>query len=186
MVLEFGIGPIACHATLEQARFSTTAPLNVLATPDVIEIATAIGIAASDVVLDTHPTTTTIGLLFTLTEVANRHILSQAKINIDALKRFAQSYPQANRFGQYVYTRSDGAIHARMFDPLDNIPEDPATGSAAATLGTLLVNCTQTPQKFSLYQSDDMGRSSQIEVHAEAGQFAISGSAVAVMEGNLL
>ena len=37
MVLELGIGPIACHATPEQARFSTTAPLNVLATPDAIE-----------------------------------------------------------------------------------------------------------------------------------------------------
>ena len=121
-------------------------------------------------VLDTHPpTTATIGLQFTLTEVANRHILSRAKINIDALKRFAQSYPQAGRFGQYVYTRSDGAIHARMFDPLDNIPEDPATGNAAATLGALLVKCTQTPQKFSLYQGDDMGRPSQIEVHAEGG-----------------
>ena len=90
------------------------------------------------------------------------------------------------RFGQYVYTRSNGAIQARMFDHLDNISEDPATASAAATLGALLVNCTQTPQQFGLYQGDDMGHSSQIEVHAEAGQVTISGSAVAVMEGNLL
>jgi trans-2,3-dihydro-3-hydroxyanthranilate isomerase len=115
MVLELGIGPIACHATSEQAPFGTTAPLKVLATLDVIKSATAIGIAALDVVLDTHPpTTASIGLQFTLTKVVNRHILSQAKININALKRFAQSYPQAGRFGQYVYTRSDSATHKNV------------------------------------------------------------------------
>jgi predicted PhzF superfamily epimerase YddE/YHI9 len=62
-----------------------------------------------------------------------------------------------------------------MFDLLDNIPKDPATGRAAATLGALLVKCTQTPHTFSLYKDDDMGRPSQIEVHAEAGQVTISG-----------
>ena len=102
------------------------------------------------------------------------------------MRRFATKYPHAGRFALHVYTRGDGVIFARMFDPLDNIPEDAATGSAAATLGALLVKCTSAPQEFIIRQGDDMGRPSCIEVDAQVEQVTIGGSAVAVMEGQLL
>ena len=66
-----------------------------------------------------------------------------------------------------------------MFAPLGNITEDAATGSAAATLGALLIKCTSAPQEFAICQGDDMGRPSRIEVSAEAAQVTIGGSAVA-------
>ena len=73
-----------------------------------------------------------------------------------------------------------------MFAPLGNITEDAATGSAAATLGALLVKCTSPPQEFAICQGDDMGRPSRIEVSAEAAQVTIGSSAVTVMQGQLL
>jgi trans-2,3-dihydro-3-hydroxyanthranilate isomerase len=187
MTLELGVGPIVCHATDHSARFSTQVPLKVLAEPEVADVAQVLGLTVADIVLQTHPpTTATLGIQFTITEVRDRATLSAAKPNIEALRRFATKYPQAGRFAQHVYTRSDGVIFARMFDPLDNIPEDAATGSAAATLGALLVKCTSAPQEFIIRQGDDMGRPSRIEVDAKAEEVTIAGSAVAVMEGQLL
>ena len=187
MTLELGVGPIACHATKQSAQFSTQVPLKILVEPQVADVADVLGLTVSDIVLHTHrPTTATLGIQFTITEVRDRTTLSSAKPNIEAFQRFATKYPHAGRFAQHVYTRGDGVIFARMFDPLDNIPEDAATGSAAATLGALLVKCTSAPQEFIIRQGDDMGRPSCIEVDAQVEQVTIGGSAVAVMEGQLL
>lgn len=41
-------------------------------------------------------------------------------------------FPGNHDFAVYAWVEdADGTIHARMFAPLDGIPEDPATGSAA-------------------------------------------------------
>ena len=77
-----------------------------------------------------------------------------------------------------------------MFAPLDGIPEDPATGSAAAALSAYLGRLDGVSAGFDISQGVDMGRPSAIraEVTVEGGQpvaVAISGSAVKVMEGQL-
>ncbi|WP_298557303.1 PhzF family phenazine biosynthesis protein [uncultured Aliiroseovarius sp.] len=45
-------------------------------------------------------------------------------------------FPGNHDFAVYAWVEdADGTIHARMFAPLDGIPEEPATGSAAPPLG---------------------------------------------------
>ena len=73
-----------------------------------------------------------------------------------------------------------------MFAPLDNIGEDPATGSASATLAALLVQLTGQDVALSIRQGEDMGRPSLITARADQHGVTISGDAVLVMEGNLI
>jgi trans-2,3-dihydro-3-hydroxyanthranilate isomerase len=70
-----------------------------------------------------------------------------------------------------------------MFAPLDNIPEDPATGSAAATLTAYLAG--ETAISLTIHQGVEMGRPSVIQTSARDGQVTVSGAAVKTMEGRL-
>ena len=77
-----------------------------------------------------------------------------------------------------------------MFALLDGIPEDPATGSAAAALSAFLCWIDGTSQRFDIHQGIEMGSPSRIEadVTVEDGipvMVGIGGTAVKVMEGRL-
>ncbi|MEP6922632.1 MAG: PhzF family phenazine biosynthesis protein, partial [bacterium] len=87
--------------------------------------------------------------------------------------------------------------HARMFAPDDNIPEDPATGSAAGALGAYLVHhgaLSDEPvdrlHKFVIEQGDFINRPSriQIEVKGEKGAVTlvrVGGPSVVVAHGEV-
>jgi trans-2,3-dihydro-3-hydroxyanthranilate isomerase len=64
-------------------------------------------------------------------------------------------------------------VHARVFVPGLGVPEDPATGSAAAALGIALVASGRLPQggRYEITQGVEMGRPSVLSgrVEAEAG-----------------
>ncbi|HKK86229.1 MAG TPA: PhzF family phenazine biosynthesis protein [Roseovarius sp.] len=77
-------------------------------------------------------------------------------------------------------------IHARMFAPLDNIPEDPATGSACAALVAFLCDLEKQPLALTVHQGEDMGRPSLIHLTADSERVTVEGQAVRVMEGHLL
>jgi len=115
----------------------------------------------------------------------------------DALARF-QTLPDkitvpdigdwAGFVGIYVfYEREDGVIRTRMFS--GNL-EDPATGSAASTLGGWL-GTKRGPgvHNINILQGVEMGRRSDIELVVEIGQngevskIQLGGGAVEVMEG---
>jgi trans-2,3-dihydro-3-hydroxyanthranilate isomerase len=65
------------------------------------------------------------------------------------------------------------AVHARVFVPGLGVPEDPATGSAAAALGIALVASGRLPEggRYEISQGGEMGRPSRLSgrVEAEAG-----------------
>ena len=103
-----------------------------------------------------------------------------------AFRRGAQAHPEGPDFAQYAYVEDGDTIHARMFAPLDNIPEDPATGSACATLGSLLAEIEGRDMTLRIHQGDDMGRPSVIGVTTLDASVTISGSACKVMQGRLL
>jgi trans-2,3-dihydro-3-hydroxyanthranilate isomerase len=81
-----------------------------------------------------------------------------------------------------------------MFAPLDNVPEDPATGSAAAALAAYLV--TRLPETdgdvtLSIEQGVDMGRPSQLRLAVSkrdglVEHVSVGGDCVPVMRGELL
>lgn len=187
MVLELGVGPIRAFATAQEARFTTSAPLEVLARPSVDEVAAALSLKPDQIGTANHvPVMATLGLPFTFTELNSRAALAACQSDIAAFRAGAASYPGALDFAQFVYWRGPDAIHARMFAPLDNIPEDPATGSASATLGALLAELAGEDQAFTIRQGEDMGRPSGIGVATEGPAVTISGKACPVMEGRLL
>ena len=59
-------------------------------------------------------------------------------------------------------------LQARMFAPLNNIREDPATGSASAALGAFLASLdprSDVDLEIAMEQGLQIGRPSAIEVH---------------------
>lgn len=187
MTLELGIGPLKCHAQNGQARFTTEVPLERLAEPEVALVAKALSLDEGEIVTANHaPVMATLGLPFTITELKSRDALSRIISDISAFREGAAEYPGSLDFAQFAYVREGDMIHARMFAPLDNIPEDPATGSACATLGALLADLSGSDQALTIHQGKDMGRLSVIHLTTQDGAITISGAAKRVMQGRLV
>ncbi|MFP4328322.1 MAG: PhzF family phenazine biosynthesis protein [Paracoccaceae bacterium] len=187
MVLELGVGPLPCHAAAGRARFTTSAPLEILDHPDPALVAAALGLDPAQLCRERHaPAMASIGLPFTLTELAGPEALAACQPDIAAFRRGAGSHPGGLDFAQYAYIRDGDRIEARMFAPLDMIPEDAATGSAAATLGAYLCALEGRALELTIRQGVAMGRPSQIAVSAREGAVTVAGAAVRVMEGRLL
>lgn len=97
----------------------------------------------------------------------------------------------------YVYCREtvnhDAAFHVRMFAPHHGIPEDPATGSAAAAFAGAIHRFDGLPEgakAFLIEQGGEMGRPSRIrlEIDGHNGDIhaaRIGGFAVKTAEGRL-
>jgi trans-2,3-dihydro-3-hydroxyanthranilate isomerase len=115
----------------------------------------------------------------------------------------AEVYTRRGGTGCLAFTREtlevgDSRAHARFFAPADNIPEDPATGSACGALGAYLVHhgaLSLEPEdgryKFVLEQGDFIHRPSRInlDVKGERGhieEVKIGGLAVLVARGEIL
>ncbi|MEL6639873.1 MAG: PhzF family phenazine biosynthesis protein [Pseudomonadota bacterium] len=189
MTLELGIGPINCHAKDGQATFVTTAPLEIVSTPEVALTARCLGLPPEDVRSDVHPPTqASLGLPMVFVELQDRATLSRALPVTDAFREGAATYPSDLDFALFAYVRDGARLDARMFAPLDNIPEDPATGSACATVTALLSEKAGTPLEFTIYQGVDMGRPSLILTKAHPGvpmPIEVAGNAVQTMQGTL-
>ncbi len=191
MVLELGVGPIPVQVSGKAARFVTRVPLNVGDAPSVQDVAACLGLDASAIRTDRHaPEIASVGLPFALAELNDVEALSAALPNTDAFRAFDPNWPTDSHYDLLVYTRSGSAINARMFAPLDGIPEDPATGSAAAALAAYLGQLDGVSAAFEISQGVDMGRPSTISAEVTIGNgapksVAISGEAVKVMEGRL-
>lgn len=118
--------------------------------------------------------------------------LSRCRINSTAL---SEVYLAFGAVGCYAFTfetkEENSRVHARFFAPADNIPEDPATGSAAGSLSGYLVHhgATRT-NNFTIEQGDFMNRPSRIfaEVTGEKGnveRVKIGGSSVVIAKGEI-
>ena len=93
----------------------------------------------------------------------------------------------------YAYAPDGAGFRARMFAPGSGVPEDPATGSATATLAAPLLAAGVLPEgetRLSLRQGVEMGRPSllglRITVRGGAlAQVCVSGRAVPVAQGRI-
>ena len=188
MTLELGVGPIPCAFEGDSAAFTTTLPLELGVDVDPKVVARCLGIDAASITTANHaPVQASVGLMFTLVELASNDVLSQCAPITDAFRAAADAYPTDLDFAVFAYTREGNTINARMFAPLDNIPEDPATGSASAALAALLQDTLGTPLNLTIHQGVDMGRPSLIKATTEQDPFSItiSGQAVRTMTGTL-
>jgi trans-2,3-dihydro-3-hydroxyanthranilate isomerase len=161
-------------------------------------VANCVGLAAGDIATAAHaPRIVSVGLPIVVAELANLEALAAARPNADAFAQAGARYwHSCDRFSTYLYVRTGNGVEnlrARMFAPLSNIPEDPATGSAAAALGAFLGSLdleSESTIRVTITQGVEMGRPSRIEVDVEkrGGQVervSIAGYCVPVMRGHL-
>lgn len=186
MVLELGVGPIACTAGAEGAAFTTPVPLQIFGEPPAALVAEALGLPQAAIRSDRHgPVQASLGLAFVLVELDSRAHLAQARPQTEAFRKGAALYPAGLDFAIFCYVRDGEQVEARMFAPLDNVPEDPATGSASATLAAYLARLPGGPQALSISQGVDMGRPSRISVSVGPAGVTVAGQAVRTMAGTL-
>lgn len=184
LVLELGVGPLTCRVSEGKAAFTTSTPFTAEAYPDPALVAAALSLPQDALRLDRHPPVLGgVGLAFVLVELDSRLLLRTAQPAVAAIREGAALYPAGLDFAIFAYVRDGAQVDARMFAPLDNIPEDPATGSACAALAALL---SDSQARLSIRQGEDMGRTARIETQATAESVTVFGSAVRMMEGRLV
>ncbi|HUL70641.1 MAG TPA: PhzF family phenazine biosynthesis protein [Gemmatimonadales bacterium] len=156
-------------------------------------VATALSVTPADIVTTTHPPqTASVGLPFLMVELKDRSALAKARVNAAG---FDAIQAQGVLPDIHMYTKSGDEfdIRARMFAPVDGVPEDPATGSANCALAGLLRYygpATDGIASWRIAQGVEMGRPSVLEARAEKRGGAVvaawvGGTSVMVSEGTI-
>ncbi len=173
-------------------------PLEIGETVGAEVIARCVSIDASHVRTDRHsPVFASVGLAFVLAELDSIELLGRAGADTAAFHHAVRQHPgDGLGFAVFLYVRDDRQpwhIRARMFAPLDDVPEDPATGSASAALAAYLVAGLPEADagiRLTIEQGVEMGRRSMIDVDVvkQGGRVTdvrVSGSCVLVMRGTV-
>jgi trans-2,3-dihydro-3-hydroxyanthranilate isomerase len=164
------------------------------------EVARALGLAREDLDESLPIQVITTGLSCLAVPIRSLANLRDTRVNASLL---ADVYTRHRGTGCLAFTRETLEVgasraHARFFAPADNIPEDPATGSACGALGAYLVHhgaLSLEPEdgryKFVIEQGDFINRPSRInlDVKGEAGrveEVRVGGPAVLVARGELV
>ncbi|RAS12703.1 trans-2,3-dihydro-3-hydroxyanthranilate isomerase [Ensifer adhaerens] len=184
-------GGVVVGATIVVPRSLTVGP-----EIDADTIAACASLAPEAVSRRVHaPTRLSVGLPFAVAEIKDVATLSSAQPNVTAFQAANARYkPEEHSFSLFLYARSAEApwqIRARMFAPLDNVNEDPATGSASAALSAYLVSLIQEQDidvEIIIEQGVEMGRRSLIGAHVRkqggvVRKVSLSGHCVSAMRG---
>ena len=139
------------------------------------------------------------GLPFLIVPVRSLADLRSCRVNAALL---VEVYRRMGAMGCYAFSQETIEVgasraNARMFAPDDNIPEDPATGSAAGALGAYLVYHDALPDeaingtaKFVIEQGDFINRPSRLHIQVKGTRGAIQevrvgGASVVVARGEM-
>jgi|SRR5581483_9348240 len=202
LVIEEGVGPVVCTAALtgpDRGRGEFVVPqlpAIMLGAPDNAAIARALGLDAGEVGFDAFgPERWSAGNPFTF--VPLQRLDSVRRCRVDPA-HFENTFATPERPGMaFMFCRetveAGHHFHARMFAPGMGVPEDPATGSAAAAFAGLLAahaGLSDGEHRFTIEQGYEMGRPSLIGVAltmagGKLASAAIGGEAVVVTEGTI-
>jgi trans-2,3-dihydro-3-hydroxyanthranilate isomerase len=170
-------------------RITAPQPLSTGVELPVEAIAACAGLNADEIITSTHnPITATVGVPFVFAEV-RYDALARCAPDITAFRQaIAAGLATEGRLSLFVYARDGADVRARMFAPAAGTWEDPATGSASATLAALLLRCsTANENAFTIRQGQEMGRPSVLNVSASrrSGEIiaTVAGRCVPVMRG---
>jgi trans-2,3-dihydro-3-hydroxyanthranilate isomerase len=166
------------------AEAGTPAPID--------RLAAALGLIPAEIGFENHrPTRFSAGNAFVFVPVTSLDAMGKAVV---APQHWAAAMQGTNAF---LYCRQTvhraASFHARMFAPDVGVPEDPATGSAAAAFAGVVHRFDPLPDglhRRPIEQGYEMGRPSLIELAMEVagGKLAtvrIGGHAVTVAEGTI-
>lgn len=163
------------------------------------ELARALGLSRDDFDESLPIQTITTGLSCLAVPVRYFADLRDTKVNSSLL---AELYTGRRATGCLAFSRETSEVgaaraHARFFAPADNIPEDPATGSACGALGAYLVYhgaASIEPQdgrsKFVIEQGDFINRPSRISLNVKGSkghvdEVKVGGASVLVARGEV-
>jgi trans-2,3-dihydro-3-hydroxyanthranilate isomerase len=190
-----GLVPIAIHRR-EGGRIwcELTAPqgLTLGRTVSAQAVAAAVSLSADDILTTAHaPQMASVGLPFLIAELRDRGALERARPDISGLEGLIAEGIELPDLHLYVRTSDGFDIRARMFAPMDGVPEDPATGSANCALVGLLSHLDEAAGgtfSWRIAQGVEMGRPSVLEARTEKrdGEVVnvwIGGESVMVCEG---
>lgn len=200
LVLEENVGHVPVDVRFEKgdpvfARFTTALLPEHRASPvGDDDLARMVGLDPSDLHPDLRPEMVSCGLPYYVIPLATVHAVERALLDIAAWRTLV-----SHAWAHHVYILapagpgSDADLRVRMFAPGSGVPEDPATGSAAAALGGYLSRadgCEAGTLHWTLEQGIEMGRPSTIHVEAdrsggETVAVRVGGSAVFVSRGVL-
>ena len=164
------------------------------------ELARALGLAREDLDESLPIQTVTTGLPSMAVPVRSLADLRDCKINTSLL---GDIYTRHGATGCLAFTREtvevgESRAHARFFAPADNIPEDPATGSACGALGAYLIHHGALPLEpkdgrfhFVIEQGDFIHRPSRIRLNVQGKPGAVKdvkvgGPSVLVAKGEVV
>jgi trans-2,3-dihydro-3-hydroxyanthranilate isomerase len=166
-------------------------PLELFAELPPASVASCLDLDHADVITANHPPLVAgLGVDFVFVEVVES-ALGRASPRLDAYRRtYDESGLSSDRLSIFVYARVDGGVRARMFAPMAGTWEDPATGSANATLGALLLHLGGGDAlAYEARQGIEIGRPSRLRVRAwRAGdgiRASVGGSCVPVFRGRV-
>ncbi len=155
-------------------------------------VAAAVSLNADDIVTAAHaPQMASVGLPFLIAELRDRGALERARPDVGGLEGLIAGGIELPDLHLYVKTSDGFDIRARMFAPMDGVPEDPATGSANCALVGLLSHLDEAVGgsfSWRIAQGVEMGRPSVLEARTEKrdGEVVnvwIGGESVMVSEG---
>jgi trans-2,3-dihydro-3-hydroxyanthranilate isomerase len=172
-------------AVLPEHRPSPVAPA---------DLARMIGLEPTDLSADLSPEMISCGLPYHVVPVATLDAVRRCVLDMTLWQRLV-----ADGWAHHVYVVSletesaDADVHVRMFAPGSGVPEDPATGSAAAALGGYLSKADGSEAgslRWTVEQGLEIGRPSILRVEADRSGGAttavrVGGSAVFVSRGTM-
>lgn len=188
--LEVPAGIVGVNATAHGATIAAPRALE-LGEKLSLEVAAACaGLAISDFIVSQHgPVEASVGVAFVFAEVA-AEALGRAAPNLAAFRQAALEYPHfGDRLSLHLYAHDgEGKLRARMFAPNSGTVEDPATGSANATLAALLLSLsTNDAGAWDIVQGVEMGRPSRLHATAQRTSGGVTatvgGGCVPVLHG---
>jgi trans-2,3-dihydro-3-hydroxyanthranilate isomerase len=202
IVLEEGVGPVACtvepiDADRGRARFELPREPEQISDelPNLTSIAAALGLTLDDLGDDKFLAGNwSAGNPFTFIPLRGRDAVARSQPDPG---KWDQAFGPDDPAGVFVFCRETVArghhFHARMFAPRLGVPEDPATGSAAAAFAGVIARFASPPDgehEFVIEQGYEMGRPSLMRLHLAIrnGQLvaaSVGGEAVVVAEGTI-
>lgn len=200
LVLEENVGPVPVDVRFEDgrpvfARFTTAVPPEHRPLPwSPGELAAMVGLGEEDLDPDLPLEAVSCGLPYSIVPVRDSDAVRRSLLDMARWTRMLADTPDHHVY--VVTTRPDAAgadVHVRMYAPGSGVPEDPATGSAAAALGAYLAAAdgrSDGALSWTVVQGAEMGRPSTIQVEADrkAGRtdaVRVGGGAVFVSEGSM-
>ncbi len=195
--IEFKNG-VPVQVVMTQGQFKVLAELD--DSQEQAELARALGLAREDLDESLPIQTITTGLPSMAVPVRSLADLRDCRVNTTLL---GDIYTRHGASGCLAFTREtievgDSRAHARFFAPADNIPEDPATGSACGALGGYLIHhgaLSLEPRDgrfhFVIEQGDFIHRPSRVRLNVKGKPGAVDdvkvgGPSVLVAKGEVV